>query len=273
MVESTSHALFECTWAQLFWGQMKQLTGLKIPSMHPESWPIDIVQGGLISAAEACLIMCGCWAVWSERNARRHGDAGRSVGASVRWSIDTTMDLANAGKDVRKKTQKMKVQWKPPEIGVIKVNVDASFFEQNGNGGTGVVVRDHGGQLLCAQALWYEFVAGPHVMEAYAIRDGLRLALQMGLRSIVLESDASVVVGLLNSGNFDRSGIAPILHEVMDVGENLEQLQLCHVGRSSNEAAHLCARQSSDTRKRCLWINYTPAFLAKCLLNDCKLPY
>jgi hypothetical protein len=33
---------------------------------------------------EAAMVLCGCWAVWNERNARKHGEGGRSVTKSVR---------------------------------------------------------------------------------------------------------------------------------------------------------------------------------------------
>jgi hypothetical protein len=35
--ETTYHALFECSWARLFWQEIKKATSIKLPVMHPES--------------------------------------------------------------------------------------------------------------------------------------------------------------------------------------------------------------------------------------------
>ena len=87
--------------------------------------------------------------------------------------------------------------WRPPEINCIKLNVDASFFLADClQGSTGVGVRDHEGKLIPAQALWYEHEANSFVMEALAIRDGVRLAGNMGLRNIIIETDALEITKL-----------------------------------------------------------------------------
>jgi ribonuclease HI len=60
--------------------------------------------------------------------------------------------------------------------GMIKINTDASFSKDMMEGGTGLVVRDHQGKLLSAQARWYENITDARTMEALAIRDGATLA-------------------------------------------------------------------------------------------------
>ena len=49
-------------------------------------------------------------------------------------------------------------------------------------------MRDHEGKLLRAQALWYDSINNALMAEAYAIRDGVRLACDLGYREVVLES-------------------------------------------------------------------------------------
>ena len=92
------HAIFHCTWARSFWDEIKILTGIKIPKLHPQSWTLDLVDGTKVSQADACVICCGAWAIWTERNKRRHGEAGRTIAQSVKWVTDTVMDLVVAGK-------------------------------------------------------------------------------------------------------------------------------------------------------------------------------
>jgi hypothetical protein len=43
---------------------------LKVPTFHPRSWAMDMVDSSSITEGSTALVMCGCWAIWNERNAR-----------------------------------------------------------------------------------------------------------------------------------------------------------------------------------------------------------
>ena len=47
------------TVARKFWGEVKNLQGVVIPSVHPCSWATDILQPEVCSASLAALIICG----------------------------------------------------------------------------------------------------------------------------------------------------------------------------------------------------------------------
>jgi ribonuclease HI len=268
--ETIKHALFHCTWAKLFWQEIRVVTGVKIPDFHPDSWAVDLIDSSRIRPRDAAVILCGAWAVWSERNARNHGEKSRTVSESVKWTADIALDLAIIGRSNSKQTPKIQPRWKPPEEGILKLNVDASFSNSLGEGATGLVLRNHAGVLVRGQAIWYEHAANALVMEALAFRDGVKLACDLGLPRIEVETDASEVVKLWNSRNQGRSEIASIFREVEGLISNLELFTLSCIRWEANEGAHLCAKQASASRRRCLWINYIPSFLVQCLLNDCK---
>lgn len=100
--------------------------------------------------------------------------------------------------------------------------------------------------------------------EAYAIRDGVQLALQYGFRSVQIESDALEVVNLIYSNAFERTEVAPICQEIVELAGGFDHYKLAHIKRDANEAAHLCARQTNGDRRRCFWVNYVLSFLDKC---------
>jgi hypothetical protein len=83
----------------MFWQGLKQATLVIVPALHPNSWPTDIIEGRLAPDHDACVILCGAWADWMERNAIWHGEAGCSIDQSIKWALDTAMDLRHAGKD------------------------------------------------------------------------------------------------------------------------------------------------------------------------------
>ena len=104
--------------------------------------------------------------------------------------------------------------------------MDASFTNEHRQGSTGVVLRDHAGKLIRGQAIWYEHAHCARTMEALAIRDGTKLAADLGFRRVIIESDAEVVVKLWNSACFDRADVAPICHEIAVLGEGYESFAL-----------------------------------------------
>jgi hypothetical protein len=131
--ESIFHALFECAWARQFWREVREVTKVKLSKLCPTSWATDLVEGKIADEEMASIILCGCWLVWTERNSVWHGNNGRSVSVSVKWTLDTTVDLARAGKRTPRKARVL-VKWKKPNPGVYKINVDASFRVNENNG-------------------------------------------------------------------------------------------------------------------------------------------
>jgi hypothetical protein len=269
--ETIAHVLFKCTWAKLFWTEVTKWSGVKIPKLS-SSWAIDMLYHDFITTESAAIILCGAWSVWSSRNSREHGESAPSVSNSVRWVMDVTLDLSISGKENSGNRGRSHAHWLPPDQGVTKINVDASFTEASHEGATGAAVRGHDGQLIRAQALWYSHTSSAFSMEAIAIRDGVRLACGMGLQHVIIESDAQTVVQLWKNQGGGRSEIAGILHEIDDTSKVFQSFTVRYIGREANQLAHLCAARASSVRRRCLWINYTPLFLASCLQTDCNSP-
>ena len=107
------------------------------------------------------------------------------------------------------------------------------------------------------------------MMEAYAIRDAVRLASDMGWQRIKIETDALQVVNSWKTQAFERADIACPMQEVKELCGNFASFSISFVGREANMAAHLCAHQASEVRRRCLWINFVPNFLRDCITREC----
>ena len=74
----------------------------------------------------------------------------------LKWTLDTAMDLATSGSNQKNKVARVKANWKSPDEGTLKINIDAAFVEDLRQGATALGVRNHEGKLLRAQALWYD---------------------------------------------------------------------------------------------------------------------
>ncbi|KAL5806129.1 hypothetical protein ACOSQ3_029039 [Xanthoceras sorbifolium] len=107
--------------------------------------------------------------------------------------------------------------------------------------GIWIIVRDQKG--LCgssAQCLKAHFC--PLVAESVALLRGLRFAVDLGIPSAVVESDAAVVVDCVKAGVVLGSDFGLVLHDIFLV---LEQVIFSSVGfapRECNKAAHTLAK-------------------------------
>jgi hypothetical protein len=106
-------------------------------------------------------------------------------------------------------------------------------------------------------------------MEADAVRDGIKLAADMRLQRVIIETDALELVNLWREPGTGRPIISSVCQVIRELSGFFSSFILAHVNRGANEAAHSCAHIASPVRKQCMWINYTPAFLASILLKDC----
>lgn len=88
--------------------------------------------------------------------------------------------------------------WARPSEGWFKVNVDAGMLGEVGTG-LGVVCRDDAGAFYACAAVQFKQVWQPVVAEAMAVLWGLRVARDVGLVIVVLESDCLVVIRALQN--------------------------------------------------------------------------
>ena len=57
---------------------------------------------------------------------------------------------------------------------------------ESGTGATGVIIRDHTGSCIAAANRFLDHVGDAPMAEALALRDGLRLAQQIGSNNIII---------------------------------------------------------------------------------------
>ena len=102
--------------------------------------------------------------------------------------------------------------WTRPSNARLKIKVDVGYYTDVREGTTGLVIRNHNGELQSAQALWYENAASSLIMEARAVRDGVQFAVDRHLSNVDIETDASEVIKLLEDPGGGRAG-SPIIAE------------------------------------------------------------
>jgi hypothetical protein len=87
------------------------------------------------------LILTAGWYIWWQQRKFVHGE-------SIQQPMQSALSIATLTtnyKSAMKKFVKKREGWKKPPDGKLLINVDASFREESGNGGTGVIIRDSNG--------------------------------------------------------------------------------------------------------------------------------
>jgi ribonuclease HI len=244
--ETIKHVLTDCTIAKLFWREIKLLTGIKLPNLHLHSWASDILRPDVCLDKERGLFTIGMYALWTQRNRRRHGEDQLTIKHAVKWAVDLAHDLwelSNEKKKVKPTIGQQK--WRPPPVGWFKCNVDGAFAVQNGRGATWVVLWDADGTFQGGRARWYSHGLDALMMEALACRDGVQFTREQGVPRVPMETDCQELANMWARGGNQRSHVAPIIRDIIELSSSFNDFTLMYASRSCNRVAHVLAKQGN----------------------------
>ncbi|CAL9017353.1 unnamed protein product [Prunus brigantina] len=158
--------------------------------------------------------------------------------------------------------------WTPPEIGVLKLNVDGSLMRNSGSIGAGGVIRDHLGNWIGGFAV---NLGKGQILEAelWGLFFGLNLAITRSIRDIVAEMDSVNAVNLILSN--DLNICHPMAGLVNSCKRLLSQIPRCslhHIYREKNSVADRLAAWSHNIELGCWFLEEIPTWLGPLLLDD-----
>ncbi|XP_058216716.1 uncharacterized protein LOC131327582 [Rhododendron vialii] len=158
--------------------------------------------------------------------------------------------------------------WIRPPDGIFKINVDGSWKKDMGKGGYGIVVRDYRGLFVAASMGFSQWCASSLVAEALAIRQGVHLGFQLGLGSIFVESDAQLLVKMLNGQITTNQEVEMIIHDIQALSKNFQCCSFSFVRRTGNSVAHVLASKGLSGSGYSLWTESPPLWLLGPLSRD-----
>ncbi|XP_048502968.1 uncharacterized protein LOC125498743 [Beta vulgaris subsp. vulgaris] len=219
------------------------------------------------------MVQRGCflaWNLWSERN--------KFVSENVRTPLEVIAQrvarqveehasyadriYAGSGKQATPSPNK----WCTPSGGLVKVNADASLSDE-GWVGLGAVARDNKGDVLFSAVLrtraWWQ----PDAAEAKAIYMAVLWAKHHGLKEVVIESDAQVLVFRLSSAALFHSDLDAILCDIVSCHCSwFNVINFSHVRRDGNAVAHHLAKVVPFGYER--WEFHCPIVVSPYVLMD-----
>jgi hypothetical protein len=156
------------------------------------------------NASKAAVLV---WIIWQIRNNKVWNDGNISAAqagmqAAAYWqqwaSVNEVFQEHNQPRQQRSSSS-YTVQWQQPPVGVLKCNVDASFFDANGATGWGWCLRDSRGHFQLAGT---NIVHSPYSVvegEALAVIEAMEEMILRGFHYVIFESDSKLVVDAISS--------------------------------------------------------------------------
>jgi ribonuclease HI len=210
------------------------------------------------------LIATAVWYIWWERRKATHGEPVQTPARSAQAISNLALSYYRAKK---KKSGIVRHGWKKPKEEFVKLNVDAGFDLDSGTGSTGSIIRDDRGYFIAASSRGIPFVSDASTAEAYALRDGLILAGQMGCNRIEVNSDCMEVIEVMQNGGSSLGPAAAIYEECSFLCRNFVEVCFYHCPREANEAADTLARRAEGSMS-IVWQDDPPDFLFSVLATD-----
>jgi ribonuclease HI len=137
-----------------------------------------------------------------------------------------------------------KKQWKPPQVGWVKLNTDAGFCPNLGKVSTGIVVRGPVGKILLTAWRTIRSCGSPEEADAEACLQGTRLAAQWIQQPAHIETDCQTLVKAIEALEPERASWAGLVEEIQAAKNLLPAYTFKHVRREDNRATHLLAQHA-----------------------------
>ncbi|KAL5857047.1 hypothetical protein ACOSQ3_004505 [Xanthoceras sorbifolium] len=134
------------------------------------------------------------------------------------------------------------VLWSKPLMGYYKLNIDASVSASLGVVGLGALIRDADGEVVLSGSKNLSFSTPIDMAEALAIQFGLELALDIGVRPILVEFDCLSVVNFINNRVFPLTEIGTILENIVKHSDNCQVVSFSFTPHSRNQGAQFLAQ-------------------------------
>ena len=157
----------------------------------------------------------------------------------------------------------------PPQ-GLLKLNVDGATFADENAVGIGAVIEDWKGRFIAAFVKKIMGEAEALRAEVLAIREGLLLAQNLGIRALILEGDARIVLESFEQSTTFQSHNGIILSEAYGLVAKFNYFKAYFVPRCCNLVADKLAILAK-TRDNQTWANEPPRCILDILAHEASL--
>jgi ribonuclease HI len=261
-VEDDWHLFFNCVEVKEAWMAMG-LYHIIQSRLHVFNNARDLLfaicrqEDHIVTSRAAVLI----WFIWQLRNNKVWNSSTvnayqTGLQAAAYWHQWATINgvFTNHDQPIQQRiTAPTVVHWQQPPLGVLKCNVDASFYTADGATGCGWCLRDSSGHFKLAGTnivnSSYSVVEG----EALAIIEAMEELSYRGLQSVIFESDSKQVVDAISSTQNGISEFSILIAHIQTLLSSHNYFEVKYIKRQANNVAHTLARAAYSMSRRCIF--------------------
>ena len=153
----------------------------------------------------------------------------------------------------------------PPKF--YEVNVDGATTGERDMSCAGVVILDCRGLVIVASSKVLNGAYVAEVTEALAVEEGIRLAKELEMPQVIIESDSVMVVDAISLGNCNGE-LGPLVQGSLELLHSFKSWKVKHLKRVYNMAAHDLAQAAKATGISQHWRGSKPPMIQRVLFVD-----
>ncbi|KAA3476340.1 reverse transcriptase [Gossypium australe] len=218
------------------------------------------------------IIAISTWSLWYCRNKLMHEGTKTQMQEILGFIRGYMMEIEVSRKKLQPQVRpNLQELWRPPEIGIIKINFDASFQIRERLAITAVIARDAMGVILGAETYLVEDTVDSFVAEARACERAVLLAKSRGFQRLVVEGDALTVIKSIKRKNHEKSILKSITQHINQLGLCFDEISYHYVPRSANGVAHTLALEGRRCRFSGCWDDILPESIQVLAMKESRL--
>ncbi|OVA03860.1 Reverse transcriptase zinc-binding domain [Macleaya cordata] len=279
-IETTDHLFLYCGITKQIW--FASPIGLCIDaSIKPYTIP-ELFNAWLTNRDADEVFKLGCaliWSIWKARNRVIFDQLPVRAEDVIRTAVhlysehNTTYSFsssASSSNGLSPSIQHGTAAWIPPPYGMLKVNVDGAH--SGNNIAAGIIIRDYRGSFIAGNCFFdgqWTGIDGALEAEARAFLKGLELARDLRFHTVTLEGDSQMIVSYLTDDRLKFPWrIRSVILDCREIMSSFNHIQIQHVTRKANQAAHQLAAYAFSSRSCFSWRGLAPSCITSTLLAD-----
>lgn len=259
--------LWHCPDLHAAWKCLKLSFTPPIDTSHIREWLVQMINATDPSTISLLVIIY--WAMWYRRNKLIHQGKNSSLHDLVCFVKGYLQELQLVQANMNPSRPMVKELWRPPDMGSLKLNFDATFHLQTNSSTDAVIVRNSDGQVMSACTYPLSDVADAFVTKARACEQALIFTSAMGFRRIVVEGDSRTVINKIQTIGEDRSILRALTSNFKRLERFMDAVSYRFVHKEVNKATHILAKEGRQWPEPWYWIEEASTPVERVVSYDC----